>query len=138
MTVRKCKDCPPDSKRPAPFGGPRCSTHNRAVVKARKAAARASRLEKTYGLKAGQYEAMYAAQGGVCAICQRATGASKALAVDHDHETGYVRGLLCSVDNKLLGHFRDDPEALFRAANYLLNPPAHEVIGKVKPDGPQG
>ena len=138
MTDRKCKDCDPQSKRPAPFAGPRCSTHNRAVVRARKDATRALRLEKTYGLKPGQYEELHAAQGGVCAICRRATGASKKLAVDHDHATGYVRGLLCSVDNKLLGHFRDDPEALLRAANYLINPPAHDAIGKVKPDGPQG
>ena len=134
MTVRKCKDCPPDSKRPAPFGGPRCSTHNRAVVRARKAAARASRLEKTYGLRAGQYEAMYAAQGGVCALCLVATGKTKALAVDHDHKTGYVRGLLCGPCNKILGHARDDTAFFNRAILYLLQPPAHEVIGKVKPD----
>ena len=135
MTVRKCKDCPPDSKRPAPFGGPRCSTHNRAVVKARKAAARASRLEKTYGLRAGQYEAMYAAQGGVCALCLVATGKTKALAVDHDHKTGYVRGLLCGPCNKILGHARDDMDFFLRCVDYLHYSPAWDVIGKVKPNG---
>ena len=74
---------------------------------------------KTYGLEAGAYDQLYIEQGGVCAICRRATGASKRLAVDHDHETGRVRGLLCSVCNKLVGYFRDSPEAFRRGADYL-------------------
>ncbi len=132
---RSCKDCPPNSKRPAPFAGPRCSTHNRATIGARKAAARALRLEKTYGLREGQYEELYAAQGGVCAICERATGKTKKLAVDHDHKTGYVRGLLCGPCNKILGHLRDDPLLAANILEYLEEPPAHNAIGKVKPDG---
>lgn len=104
-------------------------------MKARKAAARALRLEKTYGLGPGQYEAMYAAQGGVCALCKVATGKTKALAVDHDHKTGFVRGLLCGPCNKILGHARDDTDYFHRCVGYLLSPPAHKTIGKVKPDG---
>jgi hypothetical protein len=87
-----------------------------------------------YGLKDGQYEALYAAQGGVCAICRRAKGLTKKLAVDHDHKTGYVRGLLCSPCNKLLGHLRDDPNLAAGIWAYLVKPPAHNVIGLVKPD----
>jgi hypothetical protein len=71
----------------------------------------------------------------VCAICKRATGTGKRkLAIDHDHSTGHVRGLLCSVDNKLLGHLRDDPELAKGIFEYLTNPPAFDVIGKVSPD----
>jgi hypothetical protein len=84
---------------------------------------------KTYGLKEGEYQALYEAQGGCCAICRRAKGLSKKLSVDHDHKTGYVRGLLCTSCNKLLGHLRDDPGLAANIVNYLLEPPAQGHIG---------
>lgn len=132
-TAKRCKECPPSSKRAAPYPGPRCATHHRAVRDARKQARHAAWVRATYGLKDGQYDQLKAAQGGACAICQKATGARKKLAVDHDHKTEYVRGLLCGPCNKLLGFARDNPEFFRRAANYLENPPAFDVIGKVKP-----
>src|SRR5690606_35002465 len=88
----------------------------------------------------GQYETLYRAQGGRCYICQRATGKSKNLAVDHDHshcprEQGCkdcVRGLLCSrCNHDLLGHCRDSVEMLQRAIDYLKDPPARRIL----PDG---
>lgn len=91
-------------------------------------------VERVYGLKPGQYATIYDFQGGKCYICQRATGASKKLAVDHDHETGYVRGLLCGNCNKLLGHARDDREFFKRAWTYLDNPPAIRAVGWVRPE----
>jgi hypothetical protein len=90
---------------------------------------------KRYGITPEQYWALYEAQGGACYICQRATGKTKRLSVDHDHETGYVRGLLCGPCNKILGHFRDDAATAWRCYDYLAgNEPAPEVIGWVKPD----
>ena len=74
---------------------------------------------KTYGLEAGEYAKLYTEQGGVCAICRRATGKTKRLAVDHDHDTGRVRGLLCGPCNKLVGYLRNSPEAFRRGADYL-------------------
>lgn len=130
--MSSCKSCGSGTRKLTP-PGPRCASCHRALKAARKAASHEAYVLKTYGLKAGQYQALYEAQGGVCYICRRATGKTKKLAVDHDHRTGFVRGLTCSVDNKMLGHFRDDPEALDRAAEYLRNPPAFDVIGKVKP-----
>jgi len=87
-----------------------------------------------YGLTPEQYWALYEAQGGVCYICERATGKVRRLAVDHDHQTGYVRGLLCKPCNSILAHARDDVQFLQRAVWYLSYPPAHKVIGKVRPD----
>jgi hypothetical protein len=58
---------------------------------------------------------MVRAQDGRCLICAEAT----TLAVDHDHRTGEVRGLLCSLCNRALGHFRDAPVLCERAALYL-------------------
>ncbi|WP_424923390.1 endonuclease VII domain-containing protein [Actinocrispum wychmicini] len=68
-------------------------------------------------------------QGGRCAICQRATGRGKRLAVDHNHATGEVRGLLCKPCNRdVLGHLRDDVSAFERAIVYLTDPPARRML----------
>lgn len=73
-----------------------------------------------YGITVEQYDAMLAAQNGVCAICFNATGEKKyRLSVDHDHTTGRVRGLLCGGCNVTLGHMKDDPQLLYQAMDYL-------------------
>ena len=128
-----CKSCGSGTRKlTAP--GPRCQSCHRAVKAARKAASHELYVLKTYGLKAGQYQALYEAQGGVCYICRRATGKVRKLAVDHCHRTGFVRGLLCKPCNSVLAHFRDDPLIATRTLYYLSNPPAYGVIGKVKPE----
>ena len=66
---------------------------------------------------------MYEAQDGRCAICGSAEvkqGNSKYFHVDHDHETGAVRSLLCAMCNKGLGCFEDNPLLLQQARDYLL------------------
>jgi len=104
--------------------GGRCASHWRVEKIRRKAAAHEKRVQKVYGLPAGGYERLYRFQGGVCAICRRATGASRKLSVDHDHKTGRVRGLLCRPCNDLLGHIRDDVQTAQRVVRYLESPPA--------------
>jgi hypothetical protein len=137
--IKVCKDCQAEAgeapiKRPraAPYPGPRCTTHHRAARKARKAATHDKRVQQVYGLPPGGYAALLAAQGGVCAGCGPRTGrngtAGRRLAVDHNHVTGEVRGLLCSTCNRAIGDFRDDPMTLFRLALYLINPPARGVV----------
>lgn len=80
------------------------------------------------GLTVDEYLAKIAEQNNLCAICgeperrpDKASRKIKALAVDHDHETGQIRGLLCSACNTGLGLFQDDPELLAKAADYLLH-----------------
>ena len=133
-TMKPCKDCQSATRKVTP-PGPRCATCHRARRKATREAAHGLRILKTYGITSEQYEALYRAQEGVCYICRRARGLTKKLSVDHDHKTGYVRGLCCSTCNNILGHLRDDPEAAWRIFKYLKNPPAFKVIGKVRPDG---
>lgn len=133
--MKTCKECGPGVNRPAPHPGPRCATHHRARRKALREAAHGRSILKTYGITKEQYEELYEAQGGCCFICQRATGKTKKLAVDHDHKTGYVRMLACGPCNSMLAHVRDDPDVFRRAIVALEAPPAHDVIGKVKPGG---
>lgn len=78
-----------------------------------------------FGLTPDQYISMLDAQGGVCAICEKPErsakkgGRIKDLAVDHDHETGAVRGLLCANCNKGIGNLGDSVDILIAAAAYL-------------------
>lgn len=121
MPARRCKDCPPETKREAPYPGPRCATHHREVKKTRSKAAHERMVTQTYqDMAFGDYDRLYEQQGRVCAICAWATGATKRLAVDHDHATGRVRGLLCSPCNRMVGYLRNDPAAFLRGFLYLL------------------
>ena len=76
---------------------------------------------RTYGLTLDAYRAMIQAQGSVCAICRKACATRQRLSVDHDHQTGIVRGLLCRKCNLGIGHLGDDPAILQRAIDYLLD-----------------
>jgi hypothetical protein len=82
---------------------------------------RRRKLLKRYGMTPDEYDAMYEAQGGRCAICNRhETECQRGqLQVDHCHETGVVRGLLCGLCNTAIGKMGDDPERLIVAAHYL-------------------
>lgn len=86
------------------------------------------RLKKDFRLTEAGYTALFEKQNGRCAICGgvQATyktgnraGVQPRLAVDHDHVTGHVRGLLCLPCNTGLGQFRDRPASLRAAAEYL-------------------
>lgn len=74
-----------------------------------------------YGITIEEYESMRAIQNYSCAICftPEAETTHGRLDVDHDHETGQVRGLLCGKCNKALGLMRDDAGLLRAAADYL-------------------
>lgn len=79
---------------------------------------------KTYGLTADDYETLLELQGGKCAIC-RAKPKSKRLAVDHDHKSGRVRGLLCSrCNHDLLGSAWDSMAMALALWHYMNTPPA--------------
>lgn len=75
------------------------------------------KVSKRYNLKPGEYDRKLEMQGGVCMICGQAD--SKRLAVDHNHTTGKVRGLLCSNCNRALGHFKEDLDIIRAAVDYL-------------------
>lgn len=81
-------------------------------------------LKKTFGIDLRQYGEMMVSQGGKCAICKMAENGTRlgkrlALAVDHNHTTGDVRGLLCRNCNTLIGHAKEDRDRLRSAIAYL-------------------
>lgn len=83
-------------------------------------------LKSTYGITPEEYLAMHAAQGGVCAICGQdepgahgRTGTKFKLSVDHCHDSGRVRGLLCQRCNRAIGLLGDDIKLLESAIEYL-------------------
>lgn len=80
-------------------------------------------LKSKYGITVDDYKEMLEQQGGKCAICGTDDGKSakntKTFSVDHCHDTGRVRGLLCNNCNRGIGLLGDNPETLNRAINYL-------------------
>lgn len=74
-------------------------------------------LKSKYGISLAKYAEMLEAQGGACGICK--TAQEETLAVDHDHKTGAVRGLLCAKCNRMLGCASDSPSVLDAGAEYL-------------------
>lgn len=89
------------------------------AVQANSDAKRELLLMKRYGITAQQYDGLNEAQEGKCAICGKTCTTGNRLAVDHDHTSGKVRGLLCLNCNQGLGKFFDDPALFAKAIEYL-------------------
>ena len=94
-----------------------------AYRRARPDVQRKSHLGK-YGITTDEYDRLFVAQGGVCAVCfeketTKRKGVVRRLSVDHDHDTGKVRGLLCSWCNLAIGYLRDDALRAHSAVVYL-------------------
>ena len=88
---------------------------------------RSYNLKHNFGITLQEYKRMAKQQRNLCAICGKSeTGTNGRwgkktlqLAVDHDHNTGRVRGLLCRRCNQAIGKMDDNPELLDKAAAYL-------------------
>ncbi|WP_306820111.1 endonuclease VII domain-containing protein [Streptomyces sp. DSM 40750] len=76
---------------------------------------RAGHLMRKYGLTPAELDELIAEQQGICCICL----AAPAEHVDHCHNTGRVRGVLCFSCNAALGQFKDRPDVIRRAATYV-------------------
>ena len=119
----KCVDC---DYRYKVGRSPRCTP-----CKKRRASEKAhgSVLQTKYGITSDEYASMLNEQNGVCWICGGKSG-KKRLAVDHDHKTGEVRGLLCKRCNRMLGYYRDNAESFEKAAVYLRTIPSRRVLAE--------
>jgi hypothetical protein len=113
----------PKQRRPSKFCSRACAEANRKAS----GRARNGHLQRKYGITQEVYDTLLTKQGGGCAICGK-TAAEQTryrnyLHVDHDHETGLLRGLLCDRHNLLLGQFGDNADDLAAALRYLKKPP---------------
>jgi hypothetical protein len=133
--VKTCSDClteKPESEfaRNRGYLTKRCKPCYAAYVKTLPSynaeARRRSKFKARYGMTVDEYDEMHERQQGLCAICgnsepnvDRRTGEPMRLSVDHDHETGRVRGLLCQKCNRALGLLDDDVDRLKWAIDYL-------------------
>ena len=125
MTSRNCHHCGASIAHRAPqakFCDVNCSRawhyHNRGGNERQRARA----FQKKYGMTYGQAKLRLDDQGGGCAICGTPLSYDAHYPtphIDHCHATGVVRGLLCSPCNQGLGYFKDDPDRLRDAAEYL-------------------
>lgn len=130
VRTAECKAC-----RAAYMRAYNCSTPER-IAKSRERAkhwqarhprsSKKNNLKARHGMALEEYEAMVVAQKGVCAICQcedrdivKRSGKRRELAVDHCHDTGVVRSLLCGDCNRALGLVRESPVILAKMISYL-------------------
>lgn len=159
MRQTRCVDCKALGRitaRPALKPGPRCDEHHHLRKRTVSKVNHGNRIEKAFGITRDFYEALYGWQkaylatqfnwkgvrlAGACYGCGKATGKTKALAVDHDHrcaelngtthapEVGCyqcIRALLCGQCNTILGRY--DSGALRRLVEVLEDPPAQRFL----------
>lgn len=126
---RSCCICgtevPPSRSKRAATCSPECQKtrilrYSRSYYKANPDAWRLSHVARRYGLSAEEYARLVDTAGDRCAIC-REPQQGKSLAVDHHHDTGVVRGLLCQNCNIMIGMARENPEILRQGAEYLIS-----------------
>lgn len=130
MDLRRCTKCGTDksredfydkSRRPNSKRGhcKKCHSAQTLANYRKNPSVKRRSLLRRYGLTEGQYLGLVSAQGNKCAICGKRDRFRDVLAVDHDHKTGLVRGLLCGECNRGLGIFNDSIELLTAAIEYL-------------------
>ena len=84
---------------------------------------RRAHLKRKFGITLEYYNELLDQQEHKCAICggYETSYRNEVLSVDHNHDTGKIRGLLCNTCNRGLGLFKDNKEILINAINYLNN-----------------
>lgn len=111
----RCKDCQRRASRD--------SRNKPERIEGRKRASRKSNYRRKFGITVDDYNRMFKEQNGCCKICNIHQSRYKIrLAVDHCHQSGAVRGLLCDYCNRGLGLFKDNSHFLASAAQYLKSP----------------
>lgn len=90
-------------------------------------------LKHNFGISMTEWNTMFDSQQGKCAICFRhQSELNKNLRVDHNHQTGVIRGLLCATCNSGIGMLQDNAEILQNAYNYLNNQPLKPELADIK------
>lgn len=109
------------AKRNTPEKKAEASARSRAWNAANQERVKNRSLLKAYGITLDEFNKMFEAQEGVCAICFQACKSGQSLCVDHNHDTKKVRGLLCKDCNNGMGRLKDNILLLQSAINYLTD-----------------
>ena len=80
---------------------------------------RKTHIMRKFGLTIEEYDVMFSAQNGVCAICEDTCATGYRLAVDHNHTTGKIRALLCKNCNTAIGLLKENTDTMTKAIKYL-------------------
>lgn len=125
----KCTQCGTTTKKHRGYGlcwgcyqkTPEKKEYNREYHKrpASKAKKQDIRLQNTYGISTEQKEQMIKQQNGVCPLCKKPFSRKKDIHIDHDHDSGEVRGILCSKCNLAIGLLYESIPTLINIINYL-------------------
>jgi hypothetical protein len=133
-STKRCRTCERDLPREAfTKGKADCRPCRNARIKTQGVTYynRSRWIEKQYGLTSDDEAALLAAQNHQCAICSGSFDPWPS--IDHDHNTGEIRGLLCLKCNTMLGGARDSAAILRAALRYLSEPPARAVLAEPRP-----
>lgn len=124
--VSVCKECERDASKAYRDANKQSISEQRKEYRAKNKdkhlkQKRESDLKNKYGITEAEYIDILAGQNGQCAICGTSESESpKRFAVDHNHDTGEVRGVLCSSCNLGIGNLGDSPDRLLSAFRYLI------------------
>ena len=120
--MKKCSRCK-EEKDEEYFGNNTASPDGKRpdCKSCRKDEHRVQWLRITYGMSIEDYEELLHTQDNKCAVCRvDKKHLKQRMAVDHNHDTGAVRGLLCSSCNRGLGYFKDNPDFVLAGYKYLV------------------
>lgn len=115
LYMKTCTKCKLDKESAAFYSDSRSSTGLRPICKS---CHRNETIKRVYGLTSEDYDRMLVSQDGRCGICRRRS-LKRRLAIDHNHKTKAVRGLLCQRCNRALGSLGDNLENVMRFVRYL-------------------
>lgn len=120
---KPCKNCGGTERYPGSYSCVACAqtrSKARKATDAYKHYAKRYWMEKRYGMTLEEFETRFKLQGECCKLCKTIEPNHKhGWMVDHNHETGEIRGILCNACNVGLGAFKDDPNLLALAMEYL-------------------
>lgn len=119
----RCRPCRKKYRREAEVKE-RTSTYNKRYAEQNpelmKAKDRKNSLKRFWNMTQEQFQVLLNAQNGTCALCSKTeSNPNKSLCIDHDHNTGRIRGLLCDNHNRAMGLFKDSIEDMEKAIKYL-------------------
>lgn len=135
---RRCIDCPPDSRREAPEPGPRCKTHRRDFLNAKKVRDREARVFRLYGVTPEEFRALKVYQNGLCGICGKPLTKTREPDLDHDHKCKVcngadkacgqcARGVVHGKCNRFLAYIEDNIDSAESLVRYLQDPPLRRM-----------